>query len=223
VNPLLANLPAALNETGFLQSLVVLLILGLAAGKLFALTARDEYAKQFEILLFTSAVVIRFIASLLIYEFGLMEVIKDEDAYGWMGGVVLHGDWVRRDVGIFGVLYECVTPFFHPFGNYGYEYLVGFVFYLTNLPARLPAAAVGNICGAATVVVVYRIGRYLFSEWVARAARGHVPLWLSSAESEGILLLAAGSVRRNDDLARRISLLCRVHRARRGRGLTLDQ
>jgi hypothetical protein len=112
VNPLLANLPAALNETGFLQSLVVLLILGLAAGKLFALTARDEYAKQFEILLFTSAVVVRFIASLLIYEFGLMEVIKDEDAYGWMGGVVLHGDWVRRDVGIFGVLYECVTPFF---------------------------------------------------------------------------------------------------------------
>ena len=134
MNPLLANLPAALNETGFLQSVVVLLILGLAAGKLFALTARDEYAKQFEILLFTSAVVIRFIASLLIYEFGLMEVIKDEDAYGWMGGVVLHGDWVRQDVGIFGVLYECVTPFFHPFGNY-FEYLVVCLLSQTFLPA----------------------------------------------------------------------------------------
>jgi len=198
VNPLLANLPTALNETGFLQSLVVLVILGLTAGKLFALTARDEQAKQFEIVLFASAIAVRFVASLFIYEFGLMEVIKDEDAYGWMGGVVLHNDWVRRDVGIFGVLYDCLTPFFHPFGNYGYEYLVGCVFYLTNLPARLPAAAIGNICGAATAVVVYRIGRSLFSEWVSRSAAWwtclmpSLVIWAAQTIKEPIVILLEG-------------------------------
>jgi hypothetical protein len=195
VNHLLDNLPETLNKTGFLQSLVVLAIVGLAFGKVIALTARDEQAKQFEMLLFVTAVAVRFLASLLVYEFGMMEIIKDEDAYGWMGGVVLQGDWVRRDVGIFGVLYECSTPFFHPLGNYGYEYLIGLVFYLTNLPARLPAAVLSNVCGAATAVVVYRVGALLFSEWVARRAAWWTCLmpsliiWAAQTIKEPIVIL----------------------------------
>ena len=44
-------------------------------------------------------------------------------------------------------------------------------FYLTDLPARLPAAVISNVCGAATAVVVYRAAALLFSHWVAvRAA-----------------------------------------------------
>jgi hypothetical protein len=195
VNHLLDNLPETLNETGFLQSLVVLAIVGLAFGKVIALTARDERAKQFEILLFAAAVAVRFLASLLVYEFGLMEIIKDEDSYGWMGGVVLQGDWAQRDVGIFGVLYECTTPFFHPLGNYGYEYLIGLVFYLTNLPARLPAAVLSNVCGAATAVVVYRVGAFLFSEWVAQRAAWWTCLmpsliiWAAQTIKEPIVIL----------------------------------
>ena len=59
--------------------------------------------------LHSAALLARFVASLLIYEFGLLDVIKEEDSWGWMGGVVLHGDWVRRDLSIFEVAYECVT------------------------------------------------------------------------------------------------------------------
>jgi hypothetical protein len=195
VNHLLDTLPATLNETGFLQSLVVLAIVGLAFGKVIALTAKDEQAARFEILLFTAAIAVRFFASLLVYQFGLMEIIQDEDAYGWMGGVVLQRDWAQRDVGIFGVLYECTAPFFHPFGNYGYEYLIGFVFYITNSPARLPAAVLSNVCGAATAVVVYRVGAFLFSEWVARRASWwtclmpSLVMWAAQTIKEPIVIL----------------------------------
>jgi hypothetical protein len=92
-------------------------------------------------------------------------------------------------------LYECTAPFFHPFGNYGYEYLIGLVFYLTNLPARLPAAVLSNVCGAATAVVVYRVGAFLFSEWVARRAgwwsclMPSLIIWAAQTIKEPIVIL----------------------------------
>ena len=195
MNHLLDTLPEILNETGFVQSLVVLMILGLTFAKVIALTAKDEATKRFELSLFVAALLTRFVASLLIYEFGLLDVIKEEDSWGWMGGVVLHGDWVRRDLSIFEVAYECNAPFLHPFGNYGYEYLIGVVFYLTNLPARLPAAVVSNVCGAATAVVVYRAGALLFSEWVARRAAWwtcvmpSLVVWAAQTIKEPIVIL----------------------------------
>lgn len=195
MNHLLDTLPETLSETGLLQALVLLTILGLGVAKIIALTAKDEEAKRFELLVFAAAAAARFLGSLLVYEFGFMDVIKDEDAYGWMGGVVLHGDWVRRDLSIFEVAYECSVPFFHPFGNYGYEYLIGVVFYLTNLPARLPAAVVSNVCGAATAVVVYRVGALLFSQWVAKRAAWwacvmpSLVIWAAQTIKEPIVIL----------------------------------
>jgi hypothetical protein len=53
-------------------------------------------------------------------------------------------------------------------GNHrGYGYLLGALFYYTDAPARLPAAALNCFFGALTVIFAYRVARLLFSEWVA--------------------------------------------------------
>jgi len=159
------------GNTGLLQALIMVAILGLATVKLIAITARDEATKHFEIRLFAVALLLRFAASLAIYEFGLVGIIKDEDGYGWLNGALVYQDWVRRDLSLLDLPHEWAKAFVEMFGTLGYANLVGTVFYLTDLPARLPAAVISNVCGAATAVVVYRMAVLFSSHWVAiRAA-----------------------------------------------------
>src|SRR5260370_34688690 len=44
------------------------------------------------------------------------------------------------------------------------------MFYLTGEPSRLAAAALNGFFGALTVVVIWHVGRRLFSPWVAAQA-----------------------------------------------------
>ena len=76
------------GSAGLPQAVILLAILGLATVKLIAITARDENAKHFEIRLFAVALLLRFAASLAIYEFGFVDIIKDEDGHGWLNGAM---------------------------------------------------------------------------------------------------------------------------------------
>jgi hypothetical protein len=49
----------------------------------------------------------------------------------------------------------------------GYYHLIAAMFYITDAPYRLPAAALNCFFGAMTVVFAYRIARSLFSQWTA--------------------------------------------------------
>jgi 4-amino-4-deoxy-L-arabinose transferase-like glycosyltransferase len=166
-----AIIDAVSGNTGLLQAVIIIAILGFSGAQLIALTAREDADKQFELRLFLAALGLRFLASLAIYELGFVDVIKDEDGTAWLTGALVYQDWVRRDLSIFNLPYEWTRAFLETLGTLGYPYLVGTVFYLTDLPARLPAAAINNVCGAATAVVVYRAAALHFSRWVAvRAA-----------------------------------------------------
>jgi 4-amino-4-deoxy-L-arabinose transferase-like glycosyltransferase len=103
--------------------------------------------------------------SIVIYAFGLVNILKDEDASAWVAGASIYKEWIRKGVGLFqlpAVLSESFT------GNHrGYGYMLASMFYITDAPARLPAAALNCFIGALTVVMAYRIARSLFSEWVA--------------------------------------------------------
>ncbi len=167
----MAIVDAVSGNTGLPQAVIMLALLGLAAVKLLAITARDDVAKHFEIRLFAVALLLRFTASLALYDFGLVDIIKDEDGYGWLNGALLYQDWVRRDLSMLDLPQEWAYAFVETLGTLGYANLVGTVFYLTDLPARLPAAVISNVCGAATAVFVYRSAALYFSRWVAvRAA-----------------------------------------------------
>jgi hypothetical protein len=148
----------------------LVLILGFAAlGCLLIKYMHLQYLNRRELIkLFLIAIVVRYIAAIVIYDYGLVEVLGDEDSGGWYNGVTLMKTWMRQKVGFIDL--PVVLAGAYDVQNKGYTYLVGALFYLTNAPARLPAAALNCFFGAMTIVFIYRIARTLFSQWVATRA-----------------------------------------------------
>ncbi len=145
---------------------ILLILIFAALGCVLLLCTRRHYQSRHEqAKIFLCALFIRFIFAVIIYEFGLVNVLGDEDSSGWVLGKNLVYKWTQQKVGIFelpGLIAEVYNG-----QHKGYFYLVGALFYITDSPARLPAAALNCFFGAMTVVFVYRIARSLFSPWVA--------------------------------------------------------
>lgn len=155
------------NDLAF--ALVLLVVLAALGAGLLALTRRHRANLGSQIKLFLVTLSVRFAASVAIYVFGLVRVLGDEDGSGWTGGVELLWRWTQLKVGLLDLPSELLVVFQQQ--NQGYYYLLGSLFYLTDAPARMPAATLSCFFGALTAVFVYRIAASLFSEWVAvRAA-----------------------------------------------------
>lgn len=146
-------------------AIVLLLVFAALGSFLITLTRTHYQTRVTQIKIFLAALVVRFAASVAIYEFGLVRVLGDEDGSGWYSGVILMKTWVQKHVG----LVELPAVLFEAFEEHhrGYGYLLGLLFYITDSPARLPAAALNCFCGALIVVFAYRIANSLFSPWVA--------------------------------------------------------
>ncbi len=115
--------------------------------------------------LFCCAFALRFAMSIVIYQFGFVQVLGDEDSSGWWAGVFLQRRWEQQGVGVLSLPFVLVDVFAG--SHRGYGYMLGTLFYLTSAPARLPAAALNCFIGALTVVFTYCIASSLFSPWVA--------------------------------------------------------
>jgi len=157
-----------MNDLGFVAGLACFALATMLGVTGVAATARRGQAPDFQVRLFLAAMAIRFAASLAIYVFGLIDVVLDEDASGWHAGVWLYQGWLHERVGLLDLPFVLARVLDHPFGNLGYGYLLGTLFWVTDAPARLPAAVLNNLFGACTVVLAYRIAATLFSPWVAR-------------------------------------------------------
>ncbi|HEY6329957.1 MAG TPA: glycosyltransferase family 39 protein [Blastocatellia bacterium] len=155
-----------LNDDPDLFGGLVLFILLVLVGILVVnLTRNHRPTMRFQIKLFLCAFGLRFLMSAIIYAGGLISVLKDEDASGWVTGSALYKEWVRKHLDIWDLPSALAAAFSGQ--HKGYGYLVGTLFYFTDDPARLPAAVLNCFVGALTVVLVYRIARSLFSENVA--------------------------------------------------------
>lgn len=137
------------------------------AGTLILVLTRGT---RVEINLFLAALALRFAASILIYEVGLVDVIGDDDAQDWMHGWHVKRVWEMYGVGILElpiVLLDAFDTF-----NRGYLFFLAAVYMIWDFadPGRLVAAAVNGFSGAMTVVLVYRAARELFDAHVARVA-----------------------------------------------------
>jgi len=145
--------------------LVLFVMLGLLGTGALYVTKQHRATLRFQLELFWAAFAIRFLASIVIYEFGLVSVLGDEDSSGWVVGANLHSLWVRQGVSLTDLPSVLAGAFE---GHHrGYFYMLGGLFFVTDSPARLPAAALNCFFGALTVVFAYRIAQSLFSEWVA--------------------------------------------------------
>jgi hypothetical protein len=132
------------------------------------LLGRDREAQVFQLRLFLCAFILRFACSLIIYQLGLVTVLKDEDSSGWVVGVQLQEHWLRHGVDLWQLPSVLAGAFVEQ--NKGYQYLLGAVFFLTGAPSRLAAAALNGFFGALTIVGVWHLAGRLFSRWVAAQA-----------------------------------------------------
>lgn len=145
---------------------LVLFILLPVIGRLgLQLTHDHRDTMWFQIKLFVTAYVVRFAASIAIYQFGVVSVLGDEDSSGWFNGVLLQQQWAQRGIGLLDLPVVMLGAF--EGHQRGYGYLLGALFYITDSPGRIPAAALNCFLGALTVVFAYRMARSTFSEWAA--------------------------------------------------------
>ncbi|HUK91483.1 MAG TPA: glycosyltransferase family 39 protein [Blastocatellia bacterium] len=153
------------QDPDFFGGLLLFLVFLLAGIGILYLTKNHRSTMRFQVKLFLCACGLRFLMSVIIYQFGLVSVLKDEDASGWIMGQALYNDWVRKHLGLFQLPAALAEAFSSQ--HKGYGFMVGALFYFTDSPGRLSAAALNCLIGALTVVLVYRIARSLFSESVA--------------------------------------------------------
>src|SRR5207244_844272 len=119
----------------------------------------------FQQTLFIVSFLVRFCASVAIYQLGLLSVLGDEDSSGWLGGEIIASHWQSQHVDFLHLPFSLLQSFN---GHHlGYQYLVAFLFYLMPEMNRLVPAALNCLVGSLTVVLAFRIAKQLFGDWVA--------------------------------------------------------
>jgi hypothetical protein len=152
------------NNDLFLGGVFLLLFAGLGSF-LLTLTRKHSQTRREQINLFLCALGVRFAASVVVYELGLVNVLGDEDSSGWVSGLALSDGWDRQRLDllslpeIWGEAYEKQ--------NRGFQYLAGLFFFITGTSARMPLAAMNCFFGSLTVILIYRTAISLFSRWTA--------------------------------------------------------
>jgi 4-amino-4-deoxy-L-arabinose transferase-like glycosyltransferase len=152
------------NNDLFLGMVFLLLFAGL--GSLLVWLTRKHYqTRRDQIKLFLCALGARFAASIVVYEFGLVNVLGDDDSSGWSAGLALSNGWERQGLGLLSL--PDIWAEAYEKHHSGFQYLAGLFFFFTGASARLPLAAMNCFFGALTVALVYRIAISLFSRWTA--------------------------------------------------------
>ena len=154
-----------MNDPDLPFGLLILILLAALGYAMLSMTQKHRKTLPFQLKLFFCAIGVRFLISIVLYQFGVVQVIGDEDSSGWLVGSAFYSDWIKRGVGVFELPAVLADAYF--LHDKGYYYLVGTLFYFTGVPARLPAAALNCFFGGIGVVFAYRTARTLFSEWVA--------------------------------------------------------
>ncbi len=152
------------NNDLFLGMIFLLLFGGLGVG-LLTLTRKHYQTKREQIKLFLCALGVRFLASIVVYEMGLVSVLGDEDSSGWLTGVALSNGWDKQQLSLLSLPDIWATAYDKQ--HQGFQYLAGLFFFVTGASARMPIAAMNCFFGALTVVLVYRTAITLFSRWTA--------------------------------------------------------
>src|SRR5438128_2079290 len=98
---------------------VMLAFLGCVA---LVLLGRDREALIPQLRLFLLAFALRFAFSLVIYQLGLVAVLKDEDSSGWTWGVGLQEHWLRQGLDLWQLPFVLKGAFVGH--DRGYQYLL---------------------------------------------------------------------------------------------------
>ncbi|HEX3151791.1 MAG TPA: hypothetical protein VHR66_27210 [Gemmataceae bacterium] len=150
-----------MEDVGLASGLIALALLAGAGAIVIQVSSGDPGSKVFQTRLFFAALMLRFAASLAIYQFGFINTIKDEDGSGWVAGMVYNQAWEQQGRTVTDLPAMVVDAY--ETKNKGYYHLLGWFFFVTGLQGRLAAAALNCSFGAMTVVLTYRTARLLLT------------------------------------------------------------
>jgi 4-amino-4-deoxy-L-arabinose transferase-like glycosyltransferase len=155
-----------MNDTGVTFGILLCILLAVGGVLIINASRNNRSTLIFQVKLFLIAIAVRFALSIVLYGFGFSKVLGDEDSSGWLIGSFFYGKWVTANVGLLTLPSTLLGAFD---GNHlGYSYMVGALFFITGIAARLPAAVLNCFFGALTVIVAYRAAATLFSYEVAK-------------------------------------------------------
>jgi hypothetical protein len=154
-----------MTDIGMVPGTVLFILLAIFGSMSLFFTWNHRDTIRSQIVLFLVAFATRFAFSIWVYQFGLINILHDEDSSGWAMGIPLQRLWSQQRLSLLDLPYTLMGAFQGE--HFGYRYMLGALFYVANSPTRMVAAVLNCFFGALTVVFAYRIARTLFSEWVA--------------------------------------------------------
>jgi hypothetical protein len=168
-----------MQDPGLIPGFFMLLVFAVLGSLMVYVVWSDRGTGGRLVILFLTALSLRFACSVLIYQFGLVSVIKDEDASGWVVGPALADRWRSKGVEPGALASAFLDPNLWRGQYHGYHYLVGILCYLTGASHRLEAVVLNCFAGAMAAVLAYRIADTLFSARAARLAGWLTCFWPS--------------------------------------------
>src|SRR5881394_4031997 len=124
-----------MNDLNLAEGTLLFILLSVVGCLLVAASKRHHATSKLQIKLFLASISIRYLVSIIIYQFGLMRALGDEDSSGWVAGLGLYQTWAKHSVTIF----ELPAILLNAFQGHhqGYYYFVGGLFYVADLPGRM--------------------------------------------------------------------------------------
>ncbi|MBK9316904.1 MAG: hypothetical protein IPM55_22060 [Acidobacteria bacterium] len=123
-------------DNDLLLGIILVCILAGVGCFLITLTRHHFETRHIQMKFFLIALAVRFAAAIVVYEFGLINVIGDADSSGYFMGAWYAGSWRQQGIGILdlpGVLLGALDSY-----HEGYYYLVGTPMYLSGSVGRMP-------------------------------------------------------------------------------------
>lgn len=169
------------------EAFALLVILGFGfLGSKFIRSTADKQDIPFELGAFLLAFSLRLWAGYLLYGYGLVNIVKDEDASGYYGGWIQAERWGREGIEtIFSDMFSALTSRY----NIGQHIVWGLILYVIDVPSRLAVSATNSFCGAMTAIAIYRLTHALFDRKSATLATTYIVFWPS------LILLSASTAK----------------------------
>src|SRR5687767_11503097 len=89
-----------MTDPGLVPGLLLCFVLAVVGQAILTMTQHHRSTLGWQSRLFLCAFAIRFFVSLVVYQYGLVNVLGDEDGSGWNVGATLYEKWVIEGIGM---------------------------------------------------------------------------------------------------------------------------